>query len=302
MQGQIKTLPKTEYSFFDKLKNSLKDEQSYEEIMKCFLCYVEGVFSMHEFFDLVIQFFDKGNEDLFVSLKQMVVIRDNARRHHNLLCKPYSEFDIAAFKKISYSYYELPAHFPKTICSGKGKPEFKEICAQNLNDQYTSLPQGSESFKFKFKNQYEDLLFRTEDDMYKVDHEICNIRKTMLMMEAEKAKLEEMSPEERGTYQLCKKKFNILRLKQIERMYAELGQEMLKLLPHNPAKAIPIIYDRLKITYQRTLEDKHDQMKAWQDSIDKNFYKSLDHRSFHFKIYEKKNQQAKSYLAEIKTL
>jgi histone deacetylase complex regulatory component SIN3 len=38
-------LPKTEYAFFDKLRNILKDEKAYEEVMKCFYCYVEGVFN-----------------------------------------------------------------------------------------------------------------------------------------------------------------------------------------------------------------------------------------------------------------
>jgi paired amphipathic helix protein Sin3a len=70
-----------------------------------------------------------------------------------------------------------------------------------------------------------------------------------------------------------------LRLKWIEKTYAEMGQEMLRLLPINPAKAIPIIYERFKVNYQRAIEDKREQMKQWQDTLDKNFHKSLDHRS-----------------------
>lgn len=63
-----------------------------------------------------------------------------------------------------------------------------------FNDVFTSLPQGSESFKFKYKNQYEDILFRTEDEMYKVDHEIENYLKTMKVLEEEKLKLDSMTP------------------------------------------------------------------------------------------------------------
>jgi histone deacetylase complex regulatory component SIN3 len=48
------------------------------------------------------------------------------------------------------------------------------------------LPTGSESFKFKTKNQYEDVLFRIEDEMYKVDHDIGNIFTTMKTLEEEK--------------------------------------------------------------------------------------------------------------------
>lgn len=43
-------------------------------------------------------------------------------------------------------------------------------------------------------------------------------------------------------------------------------------------------------------------IKNWKDVCDKNFHKSLDHRSFHFKQFEKKNQSQKNYLQEIKSL
>ncbi|MFS8159916.1 MAG: hypothetical protein ACMG6E_06845, partial [Candidatus Roizmanbacteria bacterium] len=167
-------------------------------------------------------------------------------------------------------------------------------------DVYTSLPTGSESFKFKYKNQYEDVLFRTEDEMYKIDNDICNYRKTMRVLEEEKNKLDAMNPGDRDQYKLCPRRFNTLRLKWIERTYAELGQEMLKLLPLNPAKAIPIIYERFKSNYNRALDDKNEQVEIWKDTCEKNFQKSLDHRSFHFKMHEKKGQQIKNYMSEIK--
>lgn len=43
-------------------------------------------------------------------------------------------------------------------------------------------------------------------------------------------------------------------------------------------------------------------IKNWKEVCDKNFHKSLDHRSFHFKQFEKKNQTQKNYLQEIKSL
>jgi paired amphipathic helix protein Sin3a len=211
----MKSLPKAEFSFFEKLRNSLKDSQSYDEIMKCFYCYLEGVFSQYEFFDLIAHNFDRSNEDIFNTLKTMISNRDNARRHHNLLCKPLSEFDTAHFKKISYSYFEISPKFPKPICGGRYDPVLRDFYKSVFNDIYTSLPQGSESFKFKYKNQYEDVLFRTEDEMYKVDHELGNYYKTMKVLEEEKLKLDNMSPQEKENYKLPDK-FNKLRLKWIE--------------------------------------------------------------------------------------
>lgn len=108
--------------------------------MKCFYCYVEGVLNQHEFFELVTPHFEKVSEELLQTLRTMVANRDNTRRHHNLLCKPFSEFDTSHFKKISYSYYEMPSDFPKPICSGRNKPDWKELCKVVFNDEYSSLP------------------------------------------------------------------------------------------------------------------------------------------------------------------
>lgn len=81
-----------------------------------------------------------------------------------------------------------------------------------------------------------------------------------------------------------------------------MGAEMLRLLPINAAKAIPIIYDRFKISYEKLREEKDEMRRKWHEDCDKSFSKSLDHRSFHFKQYEKKNSHAKSYIAEIKAI
>lgn len=55
------------------------------------------------------------------------------------------------------------------------------------------MPQGSESFKFKYRNQYEDVLFKTEDEIYKNDFEISNYRMTMKILEEEKGKIDAMN-------------------------------------------------------------------------------------------------------------
>lgn len=70
----------------------------------------------------------------------MVSNRDAQRRHHNLLCKPLSEFDTSHFRKISYSYFEINSKFPKPICGGRLKAENKELCFAVFNDTYSSLP------------------------------------------------------------------------------------------------------------------------------------------------------------------
>ena len=75
------------------------------------------------------------------------------------------------------------------------------------------------------------MLFRIEDEMYKVDHELGNILTTMKTLEEEKLKIDAMTPQEKEQYKIDPRKFNKLRLKWIEITYGGMGQEMLKLLP-----------------------------------------------------------------------
>lgn len=48
-------------------------------------------------------------------------------------------------------------------------PQNEGKYAPFLNERYLSLSMGSENFKFKIRNINEDLIFKNEDDMYKLD-------------------------------------------------------------------------------------------------------------------------------------
>ncbi len=57
----FKSLSKSELQFFEKLRLSV-DADTYDDIMKCFFCYVEGVFNLNELFTLISSLFT--SEDL----------------------------------------------------------------------------------------------------------------------------------------------------------------------------------------------------------------------------------------------
>ena len=67
---------------------------------------------------------------------------------------------------------------PRPLCLGRLKPEYKAICKEVLNENFSTLATGSENFKSKGKNLYEEALFKVEDEMYKVDYELFNILST----------------------------------------------------------------------------------------------------------------------------
>jgi histone deacetylase complex regulatory component SIN3 len=222
-------LSKTECNFFEKLRASV-EEGTYDDIMKCFFCYVEGVFNNTELFFLVTPLF--SSEDLLNQLKAMVMSRDLTRRHHNFLCKPLSEFETHYFRKISYSYFEMPKDFPRSLCFGRtADRDWAKMFKEVFNEDFSSLPQGSENFKFKTKNQYEEVLFRVEDEMYKQDYELGLLHRTMRVLEIETNIIEQMTEQERGQYKLDPQKFNRVRIRTIEKVYGDMGRQMVTMLP-----------------------------------------------------------------------
>jgi histone deacetylase complex regulatory component SIN3 len=111
-------------------------------------------------------------DETFMNLKALISARENSRRTNNNLMKPLSEIDLAQFNAADHvtpSYYKLSADFPNPICSGRFKADDNLAC-QTLNDYYCSITTGSENFKLKQKQEYEDNLFKNEDAMYFVDH------------------------------------------------------------------------------------------------------------------------------------
>lgn len=62
----FKALSKSELQFFEKLRMSV-DPDTYDDIMKCFFCYVEGVFNLNELFVLIAPLF--GSDDLLNQLR-----------------------------------------------------------------------------------------------------------------------------------------------------------------------------------------------------------------------------------------
>jgi len=74
----------------------------------------------------------------------------------------------------------MPKDFPRSLSLGRATdPEWAHLYKQVFNEDYSSLPQGSESFKFKTKNKAEEDLFKVEDEMYNLDFEIGALRREM---------------------------------------------------------------------------------------------------------------------------
>ena len=75
---------------------------------------------------------------------------------------PVSEMDLTLYDQCTPSYRAFPSERPKDRCTVRVPVE-----AAMLNDNWVSVPTGSEEdffFKTTRKNQYEEALFRCEDE------------------------------------------------------------------------------------------------------------------------------------------
>jgi len=65
----------------------------------------------------------------------------------------------------------------------------------------------------------------------------------------ETKKIEQMDEEQKKNYVLPPHKFNKLRRRQIEKVYLDIGGYMVNTAAQQPARAVPILYNRFKSIY-----------------------------------------------------
>eukprot|EP00353_Schmidingerella_taraikaensis_P009545 CAMPEP_0185582562 /NCGR_PEP_ID=MMETSP0434-20130131/20964_1 /TAXON_ID=626734 ORGANISM="Favella taraikaensis, Strain Fe Narragansett Bay" /NCGR_SAMPLE_ID=MMETSP0434 /ASSEMBLY_ACC=CAM_ASM_000379 /LENGTH=113 /DNA_ID=CAMNT_0028201407 /DNA_START=1168 /DNA_END=1509 /DNA_ORIENTATION=+ len=86
---------------------------------------------------------------------------------------------------LTRSYYIFSDSYVQPICSGRFKAG--EHALWVLNDQYSIKTSGTEDYKFKIKNVHEDNLFKNEDEMYALDHQILQFQRVITKLRQEQA-------------------------------------------------------------------------------------------------------------------
>ncbi|KAG4151231.1 hypothetical protein ERO13_D04G052000v2 [Gossypium hirsutum] len=219
-------------------------------------------------------------------------------RYREYLAKSIQELDLSNCQSCTPSYRLLPDDYPIPSASQRSA-----LGAQVLNDHWVSVTSGSEDYSFKHmrRNQYEESLFRCEDDRFELDMLLESVSSTAkraedLLNSINENKINMDSPIRVQEY------FTVLNLRCIERLYGDHGLDVMEILHKNPALALPVVLTRLKQKQEEWTKCRSDFNKVWAEIYSKNHYKSLDHRSFYFKQQDSKNLSVKSLVAEIKEL
>lgn len=229
------------------------------------------------------------------SSSHKVSLLPNKEKYMN---KPISELDLSNCERCTPSYRLLPKNYPKPPASHR-----TDLAASVLNDVWVSVTSGSEDYSFKHmrKNQYEESLFRCEDDRFELDMLLESTSVTTKRVEELLEKMKDGTAKQDGQIRI-EDHLTALNLRCIERIYGDHGLDVIDLLRKNATVALPVILIRLKQKQEEWSRCRTDMNKVWAEVYAKNYHKSLDHRSFYFKQQDKKSLSTKALLAEIKEI
>ncbi|KAG4395714.1 hypothetical protein GLYMA_19G016300v4 [Glycine max] len=328
------------FSFCEKVKGKLSSSDDYQTFLKCLHIFSNGIIKRNDLQNLVTDLLGKHSDlmdefndflercenidgflagvmskkslstDAHLSRSSKLEEKDKEhkrdldgakekeRYREKYMGKSIQELDLSDCKRCTPSYRLLPADYPIPTASQRS-----ELGAQVLNDHWVSVTSGSEDYSFKHmrRNQYEESLFRCEDDRYELDMLLESVSSAAKKAEELYNSINEnkISVE---TLNRIEDHFTVLNLRCIERLYGDHGLDVIDILRKNPTHALPVILTRLKQKQEEWSKCRSDFNKVWAEIYAKNHYKSLDHRSFYFKQQDSKNLSTKSLVTEIKEI
>uniref|UniRef100_A0A8C4Y379 SIN3 transcription regulator family member A n=1 Tax=Gopherus evgoodei TaxID=1825980 RepID=A0A8C4Y379_9SAUR len=281
----------TESLFFEKVRKALRS--------------TEEVISRAELVQLVSPFLGKFPE-LFTWFKNFLGYKESV--HMETFPKERAtegiamEIDYASCKRLGSSYRALPKSYQQPKCTGR-----TPLCKEVLNDTWVSFPSWSEDSTFvsSKKTQYEEHIYRCEDERFELDVVLETNLATIRVLEAIQKKLSRLSAEEQAKFRLDNTlggTSEVIHRKALQRIYADKAADIIDGLRKNPSVAVPIVLKRLKMKEEEWREAQRGFNKVWREQNEKYYLKSLDHQGINFKQNDTKVLRSKSLLNEIESI
>ncbi|XP_059390396.1 paired amphipathic helix protein Sin3a [Carassius carassius] len=291
--------------FFEKVRKALRSSEAYDNFLRCLVIFNQEVISRAELVQLVLPFLGKFPE-LFTWFKNFLGYRECAliesfpkeRATEGIAM----EIDYASCKRLGSSYRALPKSFQQPRCTGR-----TPLCKEVLNDTWVSFPSWSEDSTFvsSKKTQYEEHIYRCEDERFELDVVLETNLATIRVLEAVQKRLSRMTAEEQAKFRLDNTiggSSEVIHRKAIQRIYGDKAPDIIDGLKTNPAVSVPIVLKRLKTKEEEWREAQRGFNKIWREQNEKYYLKSLDHQGINFKQNDTKVFRSKMLLNEIETL
>ncbi|XP_051176886.1 paired amphipathic helix protein Sin3a isoform X2 [Leptopilina boulardi] len=313
-----------DYAFFDKVRKALRSQEVYENFLRCLVLFNQEIVSKSELIQLVTPFLGRFPELLrwfkdflghvpdqtsttstnITSSLGIEALPNNVVRSHQ--DRPQGdlamEIDYSTCKRLGASYCALPKSYMQPKCTGR-----TSLCKEVLNDTWVSFPTWSEDSTFvtSRKTQYEEFIYRCEDERFELDGVIETNAATIRVLEGVHKKMSRMSQEELQKFKLddslggCSP---TIHQRAVKRIYGDKAADIIDGLKKNPMIAVPVVLRRLKNKEEEWREAQKGFNKIWREQNEKYYLKSLDHQGINFKQNDVKALRSKSLFNEIETL
>ncbi|CAG9766340.1 unnamed protein product [Ceutorhynchus assimilis] len=301
-----------DYAFFDKVHKALKSQEGYNMFLRCLVLFNQEIISKTELLQLVSPSLGKYPELLkffrefvnqHVGAGETEPVQYNLQRSERPPGGEHVlEIDFSTAKRLGASYCLTPKAQEGLMCSGR-----TQLCKEVLNDQWVSFPTWSEDSTFvsSRKTQYEEYMYRCEDERFELDVVIETNASTIRVLEAVNKKMSRMSQEELNKFKLddgLGGTSHTLHQRALKRIYGERAPEIIEGLKKNPYTAVPVILKRLKLKEDEWREAQKGFNKIWREQNEKYYLKSLDHTGINFKQTDLKAIRSKSLFNEIESI
>ena len=291
-----------EVHFFEKVKKLLGSKQTYQEFVKLLHLYTQDLISKNDLIIKAAQFIETETE-LFDWFKMFVGYEELPKEIENIVYEKH-KVDLDLCEACGPSYKKLPKSDTFMPCSGRD-----EMCWEVLNDEWVGHPvwaSEESGFIAHRKNQYEETLFKTEEERHEYDFYIEANLRTIQTLEVINNKINSMTQEEKAAFRLPEglgaTSMTIYK-KVIRKIYEkERGFEIIEAIHEHPAQTVPVVLNRLKQKDEEWRRNQREWNKIWREVEQKVYYKSLDHMGLTFKQTDKKLLLTKQLLADICTI
>lgn len=290
-----------EIAFFDKVKKFIGNKQTYNEFLKVLNLFTQKIIDKNTLVERVDGFIG-SNKELMDWFKRFVKYEGKPLHIENIVNQK-SVLDLSYCKAYGPSYRLLPKSETFMPCSGRD-----EMCWEVLNDEWVVHPTWASEdsgFVAHRKNQYEEILYRVEEERHEYDHHIEANLRTIQILEAVANRIANMTPEEKMNFKLPPGlgHNSLIYQKVIKKIYdKERGTEVINALHDKPAVAVPLVLKRLKQKDEEWKRAHREWNKVWRETEQKVFYKSLDHQGLTFKQHDKKVMTSRSLVSQIMTV
>ncbi|RUS78096.1 hypothetical protein EGW08_014140, partial [Elysia chlorotica] len=306
-----KTGSLTEYAFFDKVRKALRHQEVYDNFLRSIILFNQEIVTKPELVTLVSFFLSKF-PDLFREFKDLLGVNEQgggveavphgATQKERISGELAMEIDFNTCKRYGASYRGIPSKFVPPKCTGR-----TALCREVLNDTWVSFPTWSEdsSFVTSRKTQYEENIYKCEDERFELDYVIETNFSTIKCLEGVLKKINRMPQDEAAKFKLDNSlggTSECINRNSIQRIYGDKANDIIEGLKKNPVIAVPLVLRRLKAKDEEWREAQKQFNKLWKEQNEKFYLKSLDHQCANFKQHDIKAIRGKSLLNQIEAI